>query len=151
MASLGEYRPPNQIANDEDKYWKLTKTQLIYVGIGLIVGFLVFSILNMFHIVFLRILGVVLCLMLAICGGFIGGFTIPNSRYLKGGGLRIDVYIRFWFNKRYSKKKKRVLYTQNINRGKDTIPYITEAELEKKEDVQVSLFDMLREMFGGAE
>lgn len=149
--ALGEYRPPNQIANDEDKYFKLTKTQLIYVGIGLMIGFLLFSFFNLFPFAFFRILGLVCCLVCAIAGGFIGGFTIPNSKYLRGGGLRMDQYLKRMAIKRFGKKKK-VLYTRNINRDREKLPYINKEELEQKEQAgpkEATLLETLKEMFGG--
>ena len=149
--ALGEYRPPNQIAKDEDKYWKLTKPQLVYVGIGLFVGFGIFSLLAATNITFLKILGVVLTLVCAIGGGFIGGFTIPNVKYLKGGGLRLDRYLLKKVEKRFN-KRKRLLYTRNIDRDNQVIPYvsITEKESERRDKPKVpSLLETFKEMFGG--
>lgn len=119
--ALGEFRPPNQIDKDEDKYGKgqftFTKIQILYGVIGLMLGFVIFSVFRIFHIGILTLLGVVIILCLVCFGLFLGGYVIPEKNYLKGGGLRLDKYVFRMIKKRFLKKNK-VLYTQNIDRHK---------------------------------
>lgn len=142
--ALGEYRPPNQINNDEDKYWKLTKTQILYAIGGLVIGMPVFLIANMTGIVILKILAVLFVLSFIILGIAVGGLTIPNSKYLKGGGLRMDKYLIRKIKKRYVKRYK-VLYTRNIDRDKIVFYQPKTQTGEEK----VSLWEDIKSMFGG--
>lgn len=119
--ALGEFRPPNQIDKDEDKYGKgqfsFTKIQILYAVLGLMLGFCILTILRLFHVGILTLLGVVIMLCL-VCGGlFLGGYIIPEKQYLKGGGMRLDKYLLRMLKKRYFKKNQ-VLYTQNIDRDR---------------------------------
>lgn len=111
MASLGEFRPPNQIDKDEDLYGKFTKTQLIYIGIGLLIGVFEVRILSCLHITIITIFSVVIAGILMLAGAVIGGVTIGDIYYLKGGGLRIDQYLIRKVKKRFNKE----LYTQAID------------------------------------
>lgn len=142
--ALGEYRPPNQINNDEDKYWKLTKTQIIYAVMGLALGLLVFSLFNAMGIVILRILGVIFTILLVCAGIAIGGLTIPNSKYLRGGGLRMDKYLIRKIKKRFM-KRYHVLYTKNINRDK-IVFYQPKVQTNQENR---SLLEDFKSMFGG--
>lgn len=142
--ALGEYRPPNQINNDEDKYWKLTKTQIIYAVMGLAIGLLVFSLFNAMGIVILKILGVIFTILLVCAGVAIGGLTIPNSKYLRGGGLRMDKYLIRKIKKRFM-KRYHVLYTKNINRDK-IVFYQPKVQTSQEKR---SLLEDLKSMFGG--
>lgn len=142
--ALGEYRPPNQINNDEDKYWKLTKTQIIYAVGGLFGGLLVFFILNTTGLLPLRILGILFTIICVAGGVAIGGLTIPNSKYLKGGGLRVDKYLIRKLKKRFQ-KKYHVLYTKNIDRDAMVL-YRSRGSYDSG---KTSFLDDLKSMFGG--
>lgn len=141
--ALGEFRPPNQIDKDEDKYGKgkfiFTKIQILYGFIGLMIGFFVLSIFRMFHIGILTVLGVVITICLVLIGLFVGSYILPEKNYLKGGGMRLDKYMIGKIKKRIL-KKKRVLYTQNIDRDKVVYREIT----VKEETTTKSFFNFLR-------
>ena len=141
--ALGEYRPPNQITKDEDKYWKLTKTQIIYVLVGLMLGAAVLKLLSSFHVGFLTLLGVVILAIFVVAGAALGGITIMDKYYLRGGGLRLDQYLWRRIKKKFPSKRQ--LYTNNINRDKN--PFI-------KEQTQKSPLENLIDLFsknGGNE
>ena len=135
MANLGEYRPPNQINKDEDKYWKLTKVQIGYLLVGLFLGIGILNFLSMFQIVFLKILGWVILFLLLFGCFLLGTVPIPNEKYLKGGGLRLDQYLFRLIKKRM--KKNRVIYTR----------YIDDSCLYKKQEQTSSILDNLKSLF----
>ena len=66
--NLGEYRPPNQINKDEDKYWKFTKIQIIYMLAGFMIGAFLFRIISLLHVIFFNILAILICLILVAAG-----------------------------------------------------------------------------------
>ena len=119
--NLGEYRPPNQINKDEDKYWKFTKIQIIYMLAGFMIGAFLFRIIFLLHVIFFNILAILICLILVAAGAFIGGVSRSTSAYLDGGGLRYDKYL---FRKLKKKAKKRVIYTNNIDRDNPDYSFI---------------------------
>lgn len=132
--ALGEYRPPNQITKDEDKYWKLTKIQIIYALVGLLLGVGCLKILGSFHVTFLTLLGVVLLVLFVIAGVALGGITIMDRYYLKGGGLRMDQYLWRLIRKRFPSHRN--IYTNNINRDRTPFEIMQE---------QKSFLDVLAE------
>lgn len=142
--ALGEYRPPNQIHNDEDKYWKFTKTQIIYSIVGLFLGLIVFFVLGATGLVVFKILGALLTIIFIAVGIAIGGLTIPNSKYLTGGGLRVDKYLFRKIKKKFLKKKK-IVYTRNIDRDK----LVTYRSASSLGDDGPNFFEDLKSMFGG--
>lgn len=151
--ALGEYRPPNQINSDEDKYGKgklsFTKVQIVYALIGVLLGGIVFLILNMTKIMLFQVIGVISIVIGLVGGVAIGGMTLPNSKYLSGGGLRIDMYLRRKASKKFLKRKK-VLYCNNINRDDITVVYRSRHNYAKDGEVGTkSLLEDFRSMFGG--
>lgn len=151
--ALGEYRPPNQINSDEDKYGKgrlsFTKTQLGYAFVGLLMGGGIFAVLNATGIMLFQVIGV-LSIILGLVGGVaLGGMTRPNSKYLRGGGLRIDMYLKQKLKKKFS-KKKRVLYCKNIDRNNITVTYRSKHNYAKDGDAGLKgLLEDFKSMFGG--
>ncbi len=147
--ALGEYRPPNQINRDEDKYgygrFTFTKIQILYAIIGLLLGLGLLSILSLTGLMFFKIFGGLLTLMLVIAGILIGGLTIPNKNYLAGGGLRIDMYIIRKVKKKFM-KKYHVLYCKNIDRDK-IVDYRTVSQTDDDEK-KPSLLADIKSMFG---
>lgn len=123
--NLGEYRPPNQINKDEDKYWKFTKIQIIYMLAGFLIGVFIFRVISILHVTILNIAAIVICVLLVGAGAIIGGVNRSASAYLDGGGLRYDKYL---FRKLKKRIRKRVIYTNNINRDNPDYSYI---KLEK--------------------
>ena len=143
--ALGEYRPPNQIGKDEDKYWKFTKIQILYALVGGVVGLLVLSLLWMTGFILFRVIGILIFLFLLIAGVAIGGLVIPDSKYLSGGGLRVDYYLIRKFKKKFLKRKK-VVYTRNIDRDKLVLYRSRGSAYDGQKS---TLMDDIRQMFGG--
>lgn len=142
--ALGEYRPPNQINKDEDKYWKLTKTQIMYGICGLMIGIPVFLLLRLTQIIMMQILGAVFVFILVVFGVAVGGLNIPDSKYLKGGGLRMDKYLIRKVKKKLL-KRYHVVYTRNIDRDR-IVFYQSKAVVGEEKP---SLIEDLKSMFGG--
>lgn len=147
--ALGEYRPPNQINSDEDKYGygriTFTKVQILYAIIGLFAGLLIFIVLNLTGLIIFRILGVVIIVAGVLGGVAIGGLTIPNSKYLKGGGLRIDKYLIRKLKKKFL-RSQHVVYTSNIDRDK-LVTYRSKQINNTGESTNI--LQDIRSMFGG--
>ena len=135
---LGEYRPPNQINKDEDKYGygriAFTKIQIVYGVIGLLLGLLLFA-----------VLGGILAVVATVGGTLIGGLTFPARRYLNGGGLRIDQYLIRKAKKKFL-KRYHVVYTRNVDRDR-LVSYRTVNI--KNTDEKPSLLQDIKQMFGG--
>ena len=145
--ALGEYRPPNQINKDEDKYGygriAFTKIQILYALIGLFVGLLIFWILGLTGLLIFKILGGLLTAVCVAAGVVIGGLTLPSKRYLSGGGLRIDLYLIRKLKKKFN-KKYHVVYTRNIDRD-SFVSYRSNGALQEG---KTSLLEDLKSMFG---
>lgn len=151
--ALGEYRPPNQISSDEDKYGKgklsFTKVQILYAVIGLCLGGALFFVLNLTGIMLFQVIGAVSILLGIVAGVAIGGMSLPNSKYLSGGGLRIDMFLKRKAAKKFSKKKK-VMYCSGIDRDDITVTYRSKHNYAKDGEVgSRSLLEDFRSMFGG--
>lgn len=150
--ALGEYRPPNQINSDEDKYGygriSFTKIQILYIAIAFVIGMGVLFLLSRTHIVILTIIGVAIVVALCICAVIFGGATLPNSKYLSGGGLRVDMYVFRKLRKKLSRKNK-VLYCRNINR--DSMKSYRENYNYRKdgEENKTSVFEDIKQLLGG--
>ncbi len=144
--ALGEYRPPNQINKDEDKYGygriTFTKIQILYGILGLMLGIFLFSILSMTGMMFFKILGGLITVMLVAAGILAGGLVLPERKYLSGGGLRVDMYLIRKLKKKYM-KKYHVLYCRNIDKDK-LVSYRTVTEKDQKN----SVLSDLKSMFG---
>lgn len=119
--NLGEFRPPNQINKDEDKYWKFTKIQIIYMLAGFLIGVLIFRVIALLHIIILNIAAIIICVLLVGTGAIIGGVNRSSTAYLDGGGLRYDKYL---FRKIKKRVRKRVIYTNNIDRDNPDYSYM---------------------------
>jgi len=151
--ALGEYRPPNQISSDEDKYGKgrlsFTKTQILYAVIGLLFGGGIFAVLNTTGLMLFQVIGV-LTIVLGLVGGIaIGGMTLPDSKYLRGGGLRIDMFLKRKIAKKFS-KRKHVLFCSNIDRDNITVTYHKKHNYADDGDAgSKGLLEDFRSMFGG--
>lgn len=147
--ALGEYRPPNQINSDEDKYGygriAFTKIQIVYAICGLGIGFCIFFLLNLTGLMLFRILGIIAIVIGIITGVAMGGLNLPASKYLSGGGLRVDLYIRRKLEKKY-KKSKKVVYTKNIDRDKLTV---YRSKRNYSEDGNSNILMDIKSMFGG--
>ena len=146
---LGEYRPPNQINKDEDKYGygriAFTKIQIVYGVIGLLLGLLLFAVLSLTGAIFFKILGGILAVVATVGGTLIGGLTFPARRYLNGGGLRIDQYLIRKAKKKFL-KRYHVVYTRNVDRDR-LVSYRTVNI--KNTDEKPSLLQDIKQMFGG--
>lgn len=145
--ALGEYRPPNQINNDEDKYWKFTRIQLLYGGAGLLLGLPGLLIVSAFGIVILKILAIVFTLIFIAVGIAIGGFNIPPTKYLAGGGLRMDKYLFRKFKKKFL-KRNHILYTKNIDRDK-LVSYRPASRNDENKSGFALFMEDFKSMFGG--
>ena len=145
--ALGEYSPPTQINNEEDKYWKFTRIQLLYGGAGLLLGVPGLLIVSAFGIVILKILAIVFTLIFIAVGIAIGGFNIPQTKYLAGGGLRMDKYLIRKFKKKFL-KRNHILYTKNIDRDK-LVSYRPASRNDGNKSGIALFMEDFKSMFGG--
>lgn len=105
--ALGTYKIPRPF-KDEDKWFKLTKKQWLFVGIGLSIAYLAFRVFTMIHLQVLAY--VVAVLSIGVCF-MIGTFKMPGDKYIIGGGTKLDVLAKRVIIKRF--KKYKVLYIKN--------------------------------------
>lgn len=107
MAQMGKYRIPTEY-KDEDRWWKFTKRQLVYLAMGLAIDYVTFRILSPFGLITIWIL---LAVPISIFFLVIAMVPIPNSQYLHGGGMMLEAVIL----RIIMRKFKRVLYVKNYD------------------------------------
>ena len=110
MASLGTYKVPAAL-KDEDKWFKFfTKAQLICIAVAVVLGV---GILVFFSRLGLVAIGLALCLIVIIAVGVCVMIRIPADKYLMGGGEYIVVILFRLIRKRLP--KNRVIYIKNYD------------------------------------
>lgn len=110
MASLGTYKVPAPL-KDEDKWFKFfTKTQLICVAGSVVLGV---SILVFFARIGLVPIGLALCLLEIASVGACVMIRMPADKYLMGGGEYIIVILFRLIRKKLP--KNRVIYIKNYD------------------------------------
>lgn len=108
MAQTGKYQIPAEY-KDEDRWWKFTKRQLVYVIIGLMIDYFFFKI---FQPMGLSVVWIFLDVVVSLFFGIIAMVPIPQSRYLHGGGMMLEAVILRMLMRKFN----RVLYTKNYDR-----------------------------------
>lgn len=110
MASLGSYKVPKKL-KDEDKWFKFfTKTQLLVMLIALmlgIVGLVAFVSIGMV------VLGILFLLLPIIVAAICVFFKIPEDKYLIGGGEYIGTILLLLLRKQLPGQK--VLFLSNYD------------------------------------
>lgn len=109
-SSLGRYKIPRPM-QDEDKWFKyFTKHQLVYVGVSLvIIARLILWVKSSSSLVQIPVLtlgSIVVILSIAF-----GVLTMPDDKYLWGGGTKVETLVVRLVRKRL--KGNRVLYVRN--------------------------------------
>ena len=115
MASaLGTYNIPKEF-KDEDKWFRyFTKTQLLYIGAGLILGI---GSLKLTHSLGLLPLGVILCEIFLEIAAILSFLVIPSDRYLIGGGYPLRLILARLVKKRMT--TGRVIYVKSFPQEQD--------------------------------
>jgi hypothetical protein len=108
MAQTGKYQIPAEY-KDEDRWWKFTKRQLVYVIIGLMIDYFFFKI---FQPMGLSVVWIFLDVVVSLFFGIIAMVPIPQSSYLHGGGMMLEAVILRMLMRKFN----RVLYTKNYDR-----------------------------------
>lgn len=94
--------------SDEDKWFKyFTKKMLAFILPGVVLTFLLFKLLSPYG---QGIAGVVIGLTITAVLGAISAIPMPESEYIKGGGLTLDILIA----RRYIRLKEAVIYAKGI-------------------------------------
>ena len=110
--SLGVYKVPDPL-KDEDKWFKFfTKKQLLYIVSSIAVGALLFV---FFKKIGLEIIGIVLGLMVIIVVALFAMISMPPERYLSGGGYSLEQLTMRLLHKRL---KGHHIYVKNYWAGK---------------------------------
>lgn len=108
MAQTGKYQIPAEY-KDEDRWWKFTKRQLVYVAIGLALDYFFFKMLSPLG---LDIVWIPIDVVISLVIGCIALIPIPKTSYLHGGGMMLEAVILRIIMRRFS----RILYTKNYDR-----------------------------------
>lgn len=108
--SLGKYKIPRPM-QDEDKWFKyFTKHQLIYVGISLVImARLVLWVKDSSAIIQIPVL-MLGCIVVILSVAF-GVLTMPDDKYLWGGGTKVETLALRLVRKKL--KGNKVLYVKN--------------------------------------
>ena len=105
-----DWKIPNTAEyKDEDRWWKFTKRQLVYVIIGLMIDYFFFKI---FQPMGLSVVWILLDVVVSLFFGIIAMVPIPQSSYLHGGGMMLEAVILRMLMRKFN----RVLYTKNYDR-----------------------------------
>ena len=106
-ATLGTYSIPKEF-KDEDKWFRFfTKTQLMYIGAGLLLGI---GALKITYSLGILPLGVILCEIFLEMAAILSFLVIPSDRYLIGGGYPLRLILARLVKKRMS--TGRVIYVK---------------------------------------
>lgn len=108
MAQLGKYEIPAEY-KDEDRWWKFTKRQLVYVAVCIGLDVLFF---RMFQSLGLTAVWIVLDILITVFLAVIAFTAIPKSNYLHGGGMMLEAILL----RVILRKMHRVLYVKNYDR-----------------------------------
>lgn len=116
MSSLGKYKIPTPF-KDEDKWLKyFTKKQLMYIGFGLMICLPLLK-LTWTAPSLLKIPVMVFCIIVMGTALIIGMATMPDDKYLWGGGTKLDKLLFRIIRKRL--KSNKVLYVKNYKEEPD--------------------------------
>ena len=108
MDRIGSYKVPAKF-KDEDKWFKFfTKTQLAVVLIALVVGI---QQLMFFISVDLLVIGIVLLILILLVTGVCTFISMPQDKYLMGGGKKLGVILLLLIRKKL--KPYRVIFVKN--------------------------------------
>lgn len=111
---MGTHLIPRDVRGEGRILYIFSYKALIYTGVGLILGFFIYKI---FDIIKLGKLGLILLIVCAAIGFFIGTFKMPNSRNWeitkKTGGEKIDEVILRWL--KFKKKKNKIYINTRKN------------------------------------
>lgn len=96
---------------DEDR-WIIGRFSLSKKSFAMLLGGggLTFGLYKLFSLFHIPVVGVVLGVILTITVVFLTIFPIPESDYIKGGGLTLDVILL----RRYVRRRNRIVYIKGI-------------------------------------
>lgn len=114
--AMGVYRIPREF-KDEDKWFRFfTKTQLLIMGIGVAICAVFFFIFAPFKIYAIPI--IISVFVLLVCG-LLAFFTMPENKYLYGGGYpAYQIILRLL--RKFFIFKKQIYIKRDAQEGADT-------------------------------
>ena len=111
MAALGSYKVPKPIESEMKIAKTLSIRQALYGLIGLALGAIIFlCLLKIGAGPVVLAFGLLLIVLFAVAGIFLGVAKVPEHWYLYGPGTRIDVLLSRILKKKL--KKNQVIYTR---------------------------------------
>lgn len=98
-----------QPLQDEDKWFGLTKRQLLIILIGILLtaGFILFFAIFSFYLI-----GVVLGILILGISIFIAAYEVEPEKYIYGCGLHLEIILLRLLKKRLFKRNRRI-YTRH--------------------------------------
>lgn len=105
--AIGTYKIPRPF-KDEDKWFKLTKKQWLFLAFGAGLAYVAFKIFSTVH---LNIVAYVVAIIAVGVCFIIATFNMPDDKYIIGGGTRLDILAKRLVIKRFKKYKK--IYIKN--------------------------------------
>lgn len=111
--ATGTYKIPKPF-KDEDKWFKLTKKQIVYLACG---GAIAAGSVRLFSMLGLSLVGWVGCLVVMLIAVLLSSVSMPLDKYIIGGGIRLEILAIRMLTKRFS--GRRVLYIKNYDRQED--------------------------------
>ena len=111
--AAGTYKIPKPF-QDEDKWFKLTKKQIVYFAAG---GFLAVGFVKLFGTVGLSLIGWVCGIVVLLAAVLLSSVSMPLDKYIIGGGIRLEILAVRVLTKRLP--QRRVLYIKNYEKQED--------------------------------
>ena len=100
-----------QPLQDEDKWFGLTKRQLLIVLLGIL---LTASVILFFALLSVYLIGVVFGVLILGISIFIAAYEVEPEKYIYGCGLHLEIILLRLLKKRLFKRNRRV-YTRHYN------------------------------------
>ena len=111
--ATGTYKIPKPF-KDEDKWFKLTKKQIVYLSIG---GLFAAGAVKLFGLLGFSLIGWVCCIVVMLIAVLLSSVSMPLDKYIIGGGIRLEILAIRVLTKKFS--KRRILYIKNYDKQED--------------------------------
>lgn len=111
--AAGTYKIPKPF-KDEDKWFKLTKKQILYLTAG---GFLAVGAIKVFSMMHIAIIGWVVGISILLFAILLSSVAMPLDKYIIGGGIRLEILAVRVITKKTSRRRN--LYIKNYERQED--------------------------------
>ncbi len=111
--AAGTYKIPKPF-KDEDKWFKLTKKQILYLTAG---GLLAVGAIRIFSMLGIAIIGWVVGISILLFSILLSSVAMPLDKYIIGGGISLEILAVRVITKRFPGRRN--LYIKNYEKQED--------------------------------